>query len=674
MTPVEKAIELLIGMDARIRKHGKAAEVLHAEKVTACQLESKDLNHTITRATSQIELSQAKIETETSKITELNAASAAANETIRGNGISLSNATGIREKEATVFHAEETELEDIIDTVQRAIGILERELHKTPSLMQGLATQPVVTALKSLVQGSVFNAADASRLSTLIQRGGVDADAGADDDDDDDLTFGAPAAAVYTSSSGGIVGVLEDLLDQAQRQLVTARKAEATARHNFKMMEQSLTIEIRNAKSELEDAQKRLTTATQVKTEAEADLSEAEGLLSTTQDSLKTLMKECEKDQKDYEAEVDSRQRELDAVAAAMTSLRGITAAALAQEHETSFLQHSSLPSPSDLAGFEVARRVRDLAKKEGTTELSQLADRVSSVLQQSTQAGDDPFEKVRGLISDLIRKLESDAQTEQTEKERCDRELEVSEEKYQDKSAAVQKLTVNIDRWSSTSNTLKAEIAAIQTELSDLIATQAKLDKECEEQAAMYANQTADMQVDLQGANLALKALREYYASEDIEHEAASESATGVIGLLEVIRRDFTDGLALLGENAAKAKSSCDAAAKQSGIERMRMEQDVKYKTKEQEYNDKLAGEATADRADEQAQLDAVTTYLDATKKQCTAKAMTYEERKERRSREIQGLKDALSILESETSETMLVQKHVRGAKRFLQTLVVGK
>merc|ERR1719301_480806 len=47
--------------------------------------------------------------------------------------------------------------------------------------------------------------------------------------------------------------------------------------------------------------------------------------------------------------------------------------------------------------------------------------------------------------------------------------------------------------------------------------------------------------------------------------------------------------------------------------------------------------------------ELDAVLSYLDKLKPQCETKAMSYEEKKARREAEIEGLKEALTILDGE-------------------------
>eukprot|EP00972_Heterocapsa_arctica_P046441 6852500-Heterocapsa_arctica.AAC.1 len=78
---------------------------------------------------------------------------------------------------------------------------------------------------------------------------------------------------------------------------------------------------------------------------------------------------------------------------------------------------------------------------------------------------------------------------------------------------------------------------------------------------------------------------------------------------------------------------------------------QDVTYKTKESKDLDKTVGETTSDRSTVQAELDAVLDYYGKIKAECIAKAEPYAEIKARREAEIAGLKEALTVLESETA-----------------------
>merc|ERR1712050_227661 len=105
------------------------------------------------------------------------------------------------------------------------------------------------------------------------------------------------------------------------------------------------------------------------------------------------------------------------------------------------------------------------------------------------------------------------------------------------------------------------------------------------------------------------------------------------------------------------------EAVSKENEIEKTAKEQDVSYNTKESKELDKSSAELSSDRTGVNAELDAVMDYLTRIEGECIAKAETYAARAERRAAEIAGLKEALSILESETA---LVQR--RSARRTLR------
>merc|ERR1719150_3386744 len=111
-----------------------------------------------------------------------------------------------------------------------------------------------------------------------------------------------------------------------------------------------------------------------------------------------------------------------------------------------------------------------------------------------SSRAGDDPFAKVKGLIREMIEKLEAEAGADASLKAYCDQENAESTQKKEAKEAEISKLTTAIDSMSAKSATLKAEVALLQKELSALATTQAEMDKlRAEEKATYEKNKVRD-------------------------------------------------------------------------------------------------------------------------------------------------------------------------------------
>merc|ERR1719316_1646399 len=157
-------------------------------------------------------------------------------------------------------------------------------------------------------------------------------------------------------------------------------------------------------------------------------------------------------------------------------------------------------------------------------------------------------------------------------------------------------------------------------------------------------------MEQGVVGVQTALKVLKDYYAS-DKGHAAAEGAGQGIIDLLEVCESDFSQGLADMIANEETSARSYDRATKENAIEKTVKDQDVKYKSKESTDLDQSVAEASSDRAGVQEELSAVMDYRKSLKARCVAKAESYAERSSRRAAEIDGLKEALEILEGQAA-----------------------
>jgi len=285
---------------------------------------------------------------------------------------------------------------------------------------------------------------------------------------------------------------------------------------------------------------------------------------------------------------------------------------------------------------------------------------------------GADQFKKVKGLIRDMIARLEAEAAADAAKKAWCDRNLADTRQKKSEKIAEIAKLTSRIDLMTANSAQLKEEIAALQAQLGKLAQSQADMDRLRQEQNTAYLATRADQEKGLEGLKLALKILTEYYSGEH-DHEAAGGASEGIIGLLEVCESDFTRDLARTIADEESAVAEYEQMTKENEIEKTTKTQDVKYKVKESKRLDEDSAELIADRTTVQTELDATSEALDKMETQCIGfdsgkeKAESYASRKARHEAEIAGLKQALDILENETALLQKRQSHklLRGVSR---------
>merc|ERR1740121_2676424 len=206
---------------------------------------------------------------------------------------------------------------------------------------------------------------------------------------------------------------------------------------------------------------------------------------------------------------------------------------------------------------------------------------------------GDDPFGKVKDLITQMISKLESEADAEATEKAWCDEQISKTEEKKTDLESNIAKLSAKIDMQSAKSADLKSQVKELQSELAALARLQAEMDQIRQESHAAFVQAKADLELGLQGVRQAITILREYYGgsaafmqqpqpAKPELHTAATGAGDSIIGILEVVESDFAKNLAKETTEEQDAEASYQKTTQANKVTTTLKEQDVKYKTQE--------------------------------------------------------------------------------------------
>merc|ERR1719443_118343 len=477
-------------------------------------------------------------------------------------------------------------------------------MNKNPASLAQVDTHnldSVIKGLDAVINAASFSSNDQSKLMALVQQ-----QSGSDDEE-----LGAPAAAVYKTHSGSIFDVLEDMKEKAEGQLNDLRKAESTAQHNFNMLKQSLTDEIENDNKDMDEEKSLKAASEEQQATAEGDLAETKKELAKDRESLKTATTTCMSVAADHEATVKSRTEELNAIATAEKILKESTGGAVEQSY--SLLQ---LQSRTDMKNAEVVTLVKKLAHQQHSAALAQLASRIKAVMAYG--ANDDVFAKVKGLISDMIAKL-------------ADEQASMDAIRAEEKAA-----------YDKAKSELEAGIAGVQKALGVL--------RDYYEGGAALLQKAGGFDAFMQ------------QPAPPKKHSAASGAGGSILDILEVCESDFTKNLADEETEESDAVAVYEKTTQDNKLATTMKSQDVKYKTKEYKGLDKSISELSAERDNTNTELSAVLEYYAKIKDRCVAKPETYEERKARREAEINGLKEALSILENEAA---FVQRGRKGHKR---------
>jgi len=655
---MDQVYKLMDECAAKVQKDMDAEAKAYKEYFEWCDDAAKNSQFEIKTASAEVEELQAKIGEESSNIGASNSKIEDLVGSIAKDEKELEAATAVREKERKDFEAGESELVADVDTLDRAMAILERELSKNPGAfaqISGTNTNAIVQALGVITEAAGFSGADKNRLTAFVQQ--------QQGDSDDELELGAPAPKAYESKAGAIVDVLGDMKEKAESELADLRKAEGNAKHNFDMLKQSLTDSLSADNTDLTQEKNALSASEEAKATAEGDLSVTSKDLATAQEELQTASTECMTVAADHESTVNSRNEELAVIAKAKQILEEAVGGA-------SFLQ---IATRTDLRNSEIVVMLKNLAKKQHSSALAQLSSRVEAVAKYGGTAGEDVFAKIKGLITDMIAKLEKEAQDDATEKAFCDEEMAKTEAKKADLESTVDALTSKIDQASATSAKRKSQVKDLQARLASIQKEQADMDSIRAEENADYTVAKDDLTKALHGVEKALGVLRDYYGgaaallqqeqpAKPAKHEKSGGAGGSIISILEVCESDFSENLAKEETEEADSASSYEKNTQENKLAKTQMGQDVKYKTQEFKSLDKQIGDLGGDKSTAANELGAVMEYYSGIKDRCVAKPESYEDKKARREAEITGLKEALDTLENETAFMQRKRRGLRG------------
>jgi len=659
VSPIEKVLQLLGDLQAKIIKEGESVEKLFEEFTDYCKGGSKDTQFAIKTAKGDAERFAATKEETAAEITELETKIGELSDSVASNGKDLKAATEIRKKEKTDFEAADAELTETIGMLRRAIAILEKEMSKG-AFLQTSSMKDVADALGSLVAATGVRGVspvDQAKLQAFLQ-------------DDMLQPAGAPAPEAYESQSGGIVSAMEDMLEKAEAQRSDGQKAEMEANHNFEMLKQSLSDAIKTEEGELSAAKKGKAMAEEANAAASGELERVTKEIADDQKKLKDLQHECMTRAEEHEMEQKERASELEALAMAKKILKEKTGGAAERTYDSFVQLKVTTHARARARGVptRVVSALQTLAKDMGVPALAQLAVRVRS----EVMLGADPFAKVKTMIQEMMEKLLAEAKEEADKKAFCDKEMAETKAKRDDKQGEVDDLTTKIDKAAAKIAKLKEEVSVLEKELGEIAAEQKTADEIRASEKAAWAEAKSDFEQGLEGVQMALQVLRDYYAQKEdatellqggddnndigaamslAQNTKSSGAAGGIIGMLEVAESDFSKMLAEGSAAEDQAQKEYDTVTEDNRVTTAAKETEVKYKNKDKKETEAYLEETKSDLGTSQTELGAVLEYWEKLQPQCVAKPEPYEERKKRREKEIAGLKEALAILEEESA-----------------------
>merc|ERR1719281_70223 len=341
-------------------------------------------------------------------------------------------------------------------------------------------------------------------------------------------------------------------------------------------------------------------------------------------------------------------------------------ASEILQEGVTAFLEMSSrtrrmsqwmpdddnVDESSDMSAAreQVVGILKGLAEKRHSFAFQQIA----------SMAASDPFEKIRGLINDMIEKLLKEAEADATHEAFCKEEMGKTKKSQEDKTMKLDKFTARVDETSSTLAELKESVKTLESEVAEIDKATAEATKIRTAENAEFSKVSKDYKDSATAVAQAIEVLQNFYgggaalvqiksATQLKSHmkvnardeKGQGDAASVIIGILETAQEDFTSLLAETEAIETDAQAAYDKMMTENKVAKATKMAEAKGKQSQVKALTNQLSMSKEDQATTSKELDAVLAYLDKLKPECESKAMSYEEKKAARDAEIEGLKE---------------------------------
>merc|ERR1719321_1302954 len=510
---------------------------------------------------------------------------------------------------------------------------------------------------------------------------------------------GKPHAYEYRSND--IIATLKGLLKTFKTNKYDLDTEEADKQNDYEMEAQARGNTIKFTQQDIEEKAQMSADKENEKSKTEGEKADEIADMEADQGFMKKLTEECEQKSKDFDQRSKTRSAELTALSEAIEILKsGVQPNYFANKKlvlaskdtratgHWVWVQDQAAPATVATAGVHESVNAPSFLQLRGAAsgpkrvleflmqKASLLKSPVLSTLAFKLKLGvaKDHFVKVRGMIKDLIAKLEADAESEASQKSFCDEEMEKATTARDEAIGKVEKATADIDEAESLIAKLTEEIDELANQIADLRKALFEATELRKKERAENEKTLEDSEAGLEAVKNAIEVLKKFYDNAFVqtgftpagadrsgktvsdlapdtfsgEYHGQQDQAKGIFGLLEVIQSDFerTIETTTKGEATAQEKFEKEEEETKTDMDDKKTSRKDKQKEKETTESDlvgykqdlKNAEQDLADAKDE----------LEKLKPLCVDTGMSWKERRARQKQEIEALKEALNILEN--------------------------
>jgi len=452
---------MLQKMQAKVEEEAKTELALFEKFMCYCKTSGGDLDAGIKEGENKIESLTAALKSGKEKKAQTEA-DLKEHQTSRAEAkAAMEEATAIRDKEAAAFAKFQEDSETNLGALGKAI----------PAVEQGMKGSFLQTSAASLLRRYTMEKAvlpDETRQELLA-------------------FLSASNSEEYDPQSGQIVGILKQMEEEMDKALADARVAEEDAIKSYDALMEAKTKEVDALTAQIEKEQTRIGDLGVEIASMENDLEDTKQSLAEDAKFIAELATNCKKKKKEWAGIQKLRQEELVALSDTIKILNDDDALELFKKtlpsSASSFMQIQVKASVARSRALAAIQTARLLASREGGLPSRPELDLIALAI-RGKKIG---FEKVIGLIDEMVANLKKEQIDDDNKKEYCDKQFDLSEDKKKELEMSVSDSETAIEEMEGDIEKLTEEIAALAKGIKKLDKSVAEATEQRKEENTEY-------------------------------------------------------------------------------------------------------------------------------------------------------------------------------------------
>jgi hypothetical protein len=549
-SPIAKVVTLIKEMKVQVATDGEEDTVAYDKYKCWCVTTEKEKTDAIAAAEAKLEELAGFLEEAAAKEAELKTEIAGLEEDIAKDKEALASATSMREKENKEFQASEADAKETLALLADAITtlskvqllqkpgkaalvqvrkVVNRISPKFPNLMQK-DLYDMLGALESVEQkhlGAIFlprnraAALEQSWARSLPWLSKTEEDLGKEAKPND-MNGAAAGAKSYNSRSGGILGLLKQMGDNTAKNLADDQREELGALVAFQTLQAAKLAEIKSATEQRDQKELQLSELIDKVAKAKEDQEATSEQLAADKDFLARTMDSCANEDAEYASRQKARGQEIEALSETLVILTGDEARSLFDKtiSADSFIQVGAVSQATTArqqkAKSAAMKRILAAAKKSKNWALASLAVQVNL----------DAFTKVKAAMDKMLAELKAQQKAEYEKGEQCKKDLDETEDKIKEATNTKEDLDQKHTELTNLLETGDADIAAMQTEVSDMEVSLKQAGEQRKANNGLYQQSMSDQRATIAILNMAAARLKKFYAPDLVQIRLHAQAA----------------------------------------------------------------------------------------------------------------------------------------------------